>query len=140
MTGTCCSQALDRLVVFCRVFLGEEVDRRVGRSPVRRQVDLAQTLLHVGLHRECDFVQDVGGLVHPTPLMPRAGKNLVERPPEAERTVADGDFRAIVSPRLFTSISSSRQLCALSRTPTWKPMSSFLPSGVAPISTSMHSP
>ena len=78
-------QALDRLVVFRSVFLGEDVDRHFGRSPVRRQVDLAQILLHVGLHREGDFVQDVGGLVHPTPLMPRAGKDLVERLPEAER-------------------------------------------------------
>jgi hypothetical protein len=26
----------------------------------------------------------------------------------------------------------------LSRTPVWKPMSSFFPSGVAPISTNMH--
>ena len=40
------------------------------------------------VHREGDFVQDVGGLMHPTPLMPRAGKDLVERPPEAERARA----------------------------------------------------
>ena len=32
-------------------------------------------------------------------------------------------------PRALRSTSSSRQLCALSRTPTWKPTSSFLPSG-----------
>ena len=30
-----------RLVVFRSVLLGEDVDRRFGRSPVRRQVDLA---------------------------------------------------------------------------------------------------
>src|ERR1700740_2728568 len=46
---------------------------------------------------------------------------------------------AISSPRRLMSMSSSRQLWALSRTPVWKPTSSFLPSGVAPISTSMHS-
>src|SRR6516162_7634903 len=46
---------------------------------------------------------------------------------------------AISSPRCLMSMRSSRQLCALSRTPVWKPTSSFLPSGVAPISTSMHS-
>src|ERR1039458_7672022 len=44
---------------------------------------------------------------------------------------------AIFNPRRFTSTSNSRQLWALSRAPTWKPTSSFLPSGVAPISTSM---
>src|SRR5271169_5108214 len=46
---------------------------------------------------------------------------------------------AISSPRCLMSMRSSRQLCALSRTPVWKPTSSFLPSGVAPISTSMQS-
>src|ERR1700719_2491075 len=46
---------------------------------------------------------------------------------------------AISSPRCLMSMRSSRQLCALSRTPVWKPTNSFLPSGVAPISTSMHS-
>ena len=86
-----------------------------------------------------DLVQHVGGLVHPAALVTRAGIDLVERLPEAERAVADRDLGRDGSPRRFTSTSSSRQLWALSRTPTWKPTSSFLPSGVAPISTSMHS-
>src|SRR6056297_4337652 len=42
-------------------------------------------------------------------------------------------------PRALMSTNSSRQLCVLSRTPTWKPTSSFFPSGVAPRMTSMHS-
>ena len=33
--------------------------------------------------------------------MPRAGKDLVERLPEAERTVADGDFRGDREPTAF---------------------------------------
>jgi hypothetical protein len=56
--------------------------------------------------------------------------------PRAPSPVANSG--AMAKPRAFRSISSSRQLCALSRTPTWKPTSSFLPSGVAPISTNMH--
>src|SRR5664279_2624766 len=32
--------------------------------------------------------------MHPTSLMPRSGKDLVERLPEAERTVPNGDFRS----------------------------------------------
>src|ERR1035441_5472724 len=32
--------------------------------------------------------------MHPTSLVPRYGKDLVERLPEAERTVANGDFRS----------------------------------------------
>jgi hypothetical protein len=41
--------------------------------------------------------------------------------------------------RAFTSQNSSRQLWALSRKPVWKPTNSFLPSRVAPMTTSMHS-
>lgn len=37
------------------------------------------------------------------------------------------------------AIYVDQQLCARSRTPGWKQMSSFFPSGVAPISTRMHS-
>ncbi len=44
----------------------------------------------------------------------------------------------IASPRRFRSSSSSFQDCALSRTPSIRPTSSFLPSGVAPMMTSRH--
>ena len=57
--------------------------------------------------------------------------------PSAPSPVASSG--AMANPRALRSTSSSRQLCALSRMPTWKPTSSFLPSGVAPISTRMHS-
>src|ERR1700688_3443823 len=66
----------------------------------------------------------------------KTSSSAFQKPSAPSPTAISG---VIVSPRLFTSMRSSRQLCALSRTPTWKPMSSFLPSGVAPISTSMHS-
>src|SRR3954454_8913704 len=59
-----------------------------------------------------------------------------QKPSEPSPVASSG---AIVRPRAFKSTSSSRQLWALSRMPTWKPSSSFLPSGVVPISTSMHS-
>src|ERR1039457_4678382 len=32
--------------------------------------------------------------MHPTSLVPRSGKDLVERLPEAERTITNGDFRS----------------------------------------------
>jgi hypothetical protein len=78
-----------------------------------------------------------GSLVDPTPLVPGARKDLLafQKPSAPSPTARSG---AISSPRCLMSMSS-RQLCALSRTPVWKPTSSFLPSGVAPISTSMHS-
>src|ERR1019366_3350570 len=66
----------------------------------------------------------------------KTSSSAFQKPSAPSPTAISG---VIFNPRLFTSMSSSCQLCALSRTPTWKPMSSFLPSGVAPISTSMHS-
>src|ERR1035437_550686 len=86
-------QAVNRLVMFRLVFLGEDIDRYLGQSAARRQVNFAQILLHVRLHRQRDLVQHVRGLMHPAALMRRSGKDLVERLPEAERTVANGDFR-----------------------------------------------
>src|ERR1035437_2047196 len=86
-------QAVNRLVMFRLVFLGEDIDRYLGQSAARRQVNFAQILLHVRLHRQRDLVQHVRGLMHPAALMRRSGKDLVESLPEAERTVANGDFR-----------------------------------------------
>ena len=45
---------------------------------------------------------------------------------------------ATASPRRLRSSSSSRHDWALSRTPSMRPTSSFLPSGVAPMMTSRH--
>jgi hypothetical protein len=122
----------DRLVVLGAVFVGEHVEGGLRGCEGRRAVNLAKVCLH-DLDREGDLVQHVGGLVNPTPLVPGAGKDLLNRLPEAERTVADREVGRDLEP---TSLDVD---CALSRTPVWKPTSSFLPSGVAPISTSMHS-
>src|SRR6185369_1327872 len=133
-------QAGDGFLVLGAVFIGEHVDRRLGRRAGWRAVDFTKVCFHVGLDREGDLVQHIGGLMDPAPLMPGGGKDLLDCFPEAERPVADREVRgAISSPRSLMSMRSSRQLCALSRTPVWKPTSSFFPSGVAPISTSMHS-
>src|SRR5450759_4265973 len=94
-------QAFNCLVVLRPVFLGEDIDRHLGRSSVRRQVNLAQVLLHVCVYRQRDLVQHVRRLVHPTPLVPCSWKDLVDRLPEAERTVADGDFWGDLQPALL---------------------------------------
>src|SRR5512133_2402621 len=91
-------QAGDRLVVLGAVFVGEPVDRGLGRRACRRAVDLAAVRLHVDLDRESDFVQHVGGLVNPTALVPGAWKDLLDRLPEAERAVADGQVRRDLEP------------------------------------------
>ena len=63
-------QAGDRLVVLGAVFVGEHVDRSLGRRTGRRAVNLAKVGFHVDLNRESDLVQHVGGLVNPTALVP----------------------------------------------------------------------
>src|SRR5450830_1824371 len=80
--------------MFRLVFLGEDIDGDLGQSAARRQVNFAQILLHVGLHRQRDLVQHVRSLMHPASLVPRSGKDLVERLPEAECTITNGDFRS----------------------------------------------
>src|SRR5271166_3078207 len=133
------SQAGDRLLVFGAVFVGEHVDGGLGGRAGRRSVNLSKVCLHIDLDREGDLVQYVGGLMNPTALMLGAGKDLLDRLPEAERTVADREIGRDLEP---TPLDVDEELAPALRAlphPVWKPTSSFLPSGVAPISTNMHS-
>lgn len=120
-------QALDCFVVFRAVFFGKQVNRYLGAGPARRHVDLAQVLLHVGLHRERDLVQDVGGLVDPAPLMPRDREDLIMRFPEAECAIANSDFRGDPEPTAFCLDEQFAPALRAFRTPIWKPISSLLP-------------
>src|SRR3979411_21512 len=94
-------QAVDRLVVLAAVFVGEHVDRSLSCRAGRRAVKLTKICLHVDLDREGDFVQHVGGLVNPTPLVPGARKDLLDRLPEAERTITDREVRRDLEPTLL---------------------------------------
>src|SRR6202051_4821225 len=94
-------QTGDRLVVLGVIFVGEHIDRRLGRGAGRRAVNLAKVDLHVDLDRESDLVQYVGGLVNPTPLVPGARKDLLDRLPEAERAVANGEVRRDLEPTML---------------------------------------
>src|SRR5436305_10435655 len=70
--------------------------------------------LHVDLDREGNFVQHVGGLVNPTPLVPGARKNLLDGLPEAERAVADRQVGRDLEPTLLdVDEEFSPALCAL---------------------------
>src|SRR3954463_14547232 len=94
-------QAGDRLVVLGAVFVGEHVDRGLGRRTGRRAVNLAKVGLHVELNRERNLVQHVGGLVNPTALVPGAREDLFDRLPETERAVADREVRRNLKPTLL---------------------------------------
>src|SRR5512133_3349922 len=91
-------QAGDRLVVLGAVFVGEPVDRGLGRRACWRAVDLAEVRLHVDLNRESDLVQHVGGLVNPTALVPGPWKALPARLPYAEPSLALGLVRRALEP------------------------------------------
>src|SRR5271169_6426221 len=132
-------QAGDRLLVLGAVFVGEHVDGGLGGRAGRCAVNLTKVCFHVDLDREGDLVEHVGSLVDPAPLVPGAGKGLFDCLPEAERAIADGKIRRDLEPAPLDVDEEFAPVCALSRTPVWKPTSSFFPSAVAPISTSMHS-
>src|SRR3954452_4660405 len=86
-------QAGDRLVVPGTVLVGEHIDSRLGCRAGRRTVNFAKVCLHVDLDREGYFVQHVGGLVNPTPLVPGTRKDLLDGLPEAERAPRFRDGR-----------------------------------------------
>src|SRR3954466_6990290 len=94
-------QADHRLVVFAAVFVGEHVDRGLGCRAGRRAVNLTKVGLHVDLDREGNLVQHVGGLVNPTPLVPGDWKDLLNRLPEAERSIADREIGRDLKPTLL---------------------------------------
>jgi hypothetical protein len=125
--------------LFLSRFVGEHIDRCLGRRAGRGSVNLAKVDLHVDLDREGDLVQHVSGLVNPTALVPGARKDLLDRLPEAERAVADRQVGRNLEPALFdVDEKLAPALCALTD-PGLEANEFLLPSGVAPISTNMHS-
>src|SRR3954469_11891996 len=132
-------QAGDGLRVLRPVLLHERVEREGGCRPVGRTGDLVQVPLDLRRHGIRHRVEDVTTLCTQQRWWQVDGNTssrAFQKPRAPSPTASSG---ATASPRAFKSTSSSRQLWALSRVPTWKPTSSFLPSGVAPITTSMHS-
>src|ERR1700719_3932734 len=130
-------QALDSLVVFDAPGFDEGVERGECILLGLGHPDLLERTLGLRLLALGQLVQDIGGLVHPTALAARPRPHLLDRLPEAEGT-ATASSGPIASPRRWRSRRSSFHDCALSRTPSMSPTSSFLPSGVAPMITSSN--
>src|SRR5262245_16019666 len=131
-------QALDRLVVFGAPGLDQGVERRTCILLGLGHPDFLQRALGFRLLAVRQLVEHVGALVHPAALAEGLGPYLLDRPPEAERAIGDRELGRHRKPRRFRSRRSSLQDCALSRTPSIRPTSSFLPSSVAPMMTSRH--
>src|SRR5437870_13126754 len=103
-------QAGDRLVVLGAVLVGEHINGRLGCRAGRRTVNFTKVCLHVDLDREGNFVQHVGDLVNPTPLVTGTRKDLLDclhKPSAPSPTARSG---AIPTPRCLMSTRSSRQL------------------------------
>src|SRR3984893_12296808 len=132
-------QALDSLVVFDAPGFDEGVERGERILLGRGHPDLLERTLGLRLLALGQLVQDIGGLGHPTARWPRVlghtSSTACQKPRAPSATASSGP---IASPRRLRSRRSSFQDCALSRTPSMSPTSSFLPSGVAPMITSRH--
>jgi len=88
---------------------------------------------------EGNFVQYVGGLVNPTPLVPGVRKDLLDGLPKAERAVADRQVGRDLEPALLdVDEEFAPALCALPH-PGLEARPFLLALGGRTISTSMHS-
>ena len=85
-------QALGGLIVFQFVGCDEGVERGLGVLARLGHPDLLQCSLGFRLLALRQFVEDVGGLVHPAALLACGRPQLAERLPEAKRAVGDGQF------------------------------------------------
>ena len=91
-------QAANGFPVFRLVFGGEGVERLLRLLAALRHPDLVEVLLRVASPGLGQLVQHVRRLVDPAALPAGLGEDLVQRLPEAQRTIPDrqlrGDFEA----------------------------------------------
>src|SRR3954465_11544738 len=95
-------QAGHGFVVLGPILGDEAVEGVLGCLAVLSFVDGVQILLGLALQGWRQLVQHVGGLVHPAPLLPGLGPDLVQRLPEAQRSVAGGELGIEHEPVLVT--------------------------------------
>src|ERR1700732_296976 len=72
-----------------------------SRFADRRQVHFMDQLLGLALNTFRHFIQDVGGLMDPTPLLGNLAIFFLQSHPESKRTVADGQLRCGGKPQAF---------------------------------------
>src|SRR5262245_33902931 len=87
-------QALDCLVVFDAPALDEGVEGRERVLLGLGHPDVLQRPLGFWLLAGRQFVEDVGGFVHPAALAARLGPYLFDRLPESERAIGDRELGA----------------------------------------------
>ena len=85
-------QARGGLIVFQLIGGDEGVERGRGILAGLGHPDFLQGPLGLRLLTFRQFVENIGGLVHPAALLACGRPQLAERLPEAKRTVGDGEF------------------------------------------------
>src|SRR5262245_58349561 len=85
-------QALGRLVIFDAPGLDEGVEGRKRILLVLGHPDFLQRPLGFRLLALRQFVEDVGGFVHPPALAARLGPDLFDRLPESKRAIGDREL------------------------------------------------
>src|ERR1700719_3624446 len=131
-------QALDSLVVFDAPGFDEGVERGECILLGLGHPDLLERTLGLRLLALGQLVQDLAVLCTQQRwprVLGHPSSTACQKPRAPSATASSGP---IASPRRLRSRRSSFHDCALSRTPSMSPTSSFLPSGVAPMITSRH--
>jgi hypothetical protein len=133
------AQALDGLLVFDAIGFDKPIECSLGVLPGLRHPDVLQCALGLGLQALWQPVQDIRGFVHPAALRSCLRPHLVDRLPEAERPIGDGEPRV---DRQTAPLEIEQQLLPGLRAladAVASPTSPFLPSAVAPMITSRQS-
>src|SRR5271155_4888791 len=84
------AQALDSLLILDAIAFGEAIECSLGSLPGLRHPDVLQRTLQA----LWQLVQDIRCFVHPTALRTRLRPHLIDRFPEAERPIGDGELRS----------------------------------------------
>src|SRR5438045_5288092 len=132
-------QATHRLVVLDGVGLDKGVESGVGVVLRLGHPDVLQSALGLRLLALRQPIESTLAVLCTQQRCPRVlghTSSIACQKPSAPSAIASSG--PITSPRRFRSSSSPFQDCAFSRTPSVRPTSSLLPSGVAPMITSRH--
>src|ERR1700692_706190 len=87
------AEALDSLLILDAIRFDERIECSLGVLPGLRHPDVLQCTLGLCLQALWQLVQDIRRFVHPAALCTRLRAHLIDRLPEAERPVGDGELR-----------------------------------------------
>src|SRR5712691_13216529 len=87
------AETLDSLLVLDAIGFDKPIECSLGVLPGLRHPDVLQCTLGLCLQALWQLVQDIRGFVNPAALCTRLRPHLIDRLPEAERSVGDSELR-----------------------------------------------